>query len=558
MKKIAQALQEIIEELYEISSSPNVVPSNHADFASNIAFTLKVAGKNPREVAGEIVAKFNERDGDIIAEVAGGGFVNFTVKSRELWHELSANWGEKYGENNSGAGKRALVEFPSQNMAKPYSVGHLRPGTQGWTAMKLLRACGWEVITDNHLGDSGTPFGIWVVGFLHLSNPDALARGGVHELGRVYIEMKALLKAEEERGESELADEVQTWVKQLDGGEVRAVGYSEQFNKISLEHIHSVMKRLKISTDLELGEQFYVKSGLALVQKYLEEGVFERGKDGAVICELDGFDVPLLLQKSNGAALYATTDLATLVYRATEIKPDLVVYAVGAEQKFYFEQLFALSKKLGLPQENYHLYFGLIDQIGEDGKREKMSSRRGVVLLEELLDKAVERAREIVEGRDVSDEDIEKIAIGAVKFTDFMADRKTGILFDWEKIFALSGFSGPSVQYAVVRANRILSEAANFAIADYGDYDFASEKELLKALLGYPNIVAEAARDFEAHKIANFVYSLAREFNKYYDENPILKAEPSVKSARLAVLQRFTQVMSHALDILGIEIPGKM
>lgn len=308
-----------------------------------------------------------------------------------------------------------------------------------------------------------------------------------------------------------------------------------------------------------MGESCFVERGKQAVAEYLEKGIFEKNEDGSVICRLDeyGIDVPMLMQKSNGAALYATTDLGCMLYRAENIHPDKIVYAVGAEQKFYFEQLFAMAKKVGLDIDNYHLWFGTIDQISPEGKREKMSSRKGVVLMEELLNDAEKRVRDNF-GAELSDEDIAKVAVGAIKYSDFIADRKTGILYDPDKIFALTGQSGPFCQYADVRLRRILEKNADFARVDYADYAWEDEKNVLQILLKFPEVVANAAENFEMHKIAAFAFELAQELNRYYEKTPISTAEPAEKSARLELIARADQVLARALNLLGIEIPSKM
>jgi arginyl-tRNA synthetase len=461
-----QQLTSIISDLYNLDVTPQISrpAAEFGDYATNVALQLaKQVGKNPREVAEEIAAKLRETGAFSEVTIAGPGFINVRVSGASIAKQLENEWSETYGENNDGEGKTVIVEYPSPNMAKPYSVGHLRPGNQGWAARQLMEATGWKVITDNHLGDYGAPLGIWITGFLALSSDEALEKGGVYELGRVYIAMKKALKEEAERGETTLADQVQQWLLKFEAGDDEAVGYSKRFNTISLDHIHKVMNRLKISTDYELGEAFFAPKGKAAVQKLLETGTAVQNEDGSIIVPLDeyGFDVPLLVQKSNGAALYATSDLATILYREETIHPDKVIYSAGAEQQFYFSQLFAMAKKLGITTDLYHLWFGVIDQLNEDGTREKMSSRKGVVLMEELLDGAEEKARAIVEGRDVSDDDVKKIALGAIKFSDFISDRRTNILFDWNTIFALTGVSGPYVQYAAVRVNKILRENGN-------------------------------------------------------------------------------------------------
>lgn len=559
-----QTLTTIIATLYDIQLTPQVSrpQPEFGDYATNVALQLsKQVGKNPREIAEEIAVKLRETGAFSEVTIAGPGFINVRVSGKSLADRLQAEWSETYGNNQDGAGKTVVVEYPSPNMAKPYSVGHLRPGNQGWAARQLMEASGWHVITDNHLGDYGAPLGIWITGFLRLSSDEALERDGVYELGRVYIAMKKELKEEAARGETALANEVQEWLLKYEAGDPEALAYSERFNTISLQHIHTVMGRLKISTDYELGEAFFAPRGKEAVQKLLENGVAIQNEDSSIIVPLTefGFDVPLLVQKSNGAALYATTDLATILYREQEWHPDKVIYSAGAEQQFYFSQLFAMAKKLGISTDLYHLWFGVIDQLNEDGTREKMSSRKGVVLMEALLDGAEAKARDVVEGRDVSDEDIKKIALGAIKFSDFVSDRRTNILFDWDTIFALTGVSGPYVQYAAVRVNKILRDNGN-GTAMVEAYDYSAEKDILAKLLDYPEVVRRAANDLEPHKVANYLYELARELNRYYEATPVAidGLQDDIKQARLGVLAKVAHVFAHGLNLLGIEVPQKM
>lgn len=550
-----------IKELFAIETTPVLSRPDikFGDYATNVALQIaKNVGKNPRDVAELIAAKLRETGLFPEVSVAGPGFINVRVSGSYVARILEEQWSDTFGESADGMGKTVVVEYPSPNMAKPYSIGHLRPANQGWAAKMLMQATGWKVITDNHLGDYGAPFGVWVAGFLRFSSPEQLEKDGVYELGRVYIQTKQALKEEAERGETQLADEVQQWLLKLEKGDEEAKRYSDQFNYMSLQHIHRVMARLKIDTDYELGEAFFAPKGKEVVQKLLQEGVARQNEDGSVIIPLEGFDVPMLVQKSNGTALYATTDIATILYREEHWHPDKVIYAVGSEQQFHFAQLFALAKKMGIHTEFIHLWFGMIDQLNEDGVREKMSSRKGVVLLEELLDMAEAKAREIVADRDVSEDDIKKIALGAVKFTDFAADRRTNILFDWKSIFALTGFSGPYIQYAAVRVNKILEDNPFAAVTE--GYDYEAEKAVIAKILEYPVVVRLAARELEPHKIAAYLYELAREMNRYYEATPIAVGEvdENVKAARLALLQKVSHIFTHGLAILGIEVPRRM
>lgn len=558
-------ISQIITQLFAVDVAVQLTrpEPEFGDYATSVA--LQLAGrlkKNPREVAEAIAEKLRESGDYSDVSVAGPGFINVRVAAKSIASKLESEWTDHYGNNDDGAGKTVVVEYPSPNMAKPYSVGHLRPGNQGWAAKRLMDVTGWHVITDNHLGDYGAPLGTWITGFLTFSSDAALEEGGVYELGRVYIQTKRALKEELARGETALADQVQAWLLKFEAGDEEAKSYSERFNRISLAHIHHIMDRLKISTQYELGEAFFAPRGKEAIQVLLRSGVAVKNDDNSIIVPLDdyGFDVPLLVQKANGAALYATSDLATILYRETEWHPDKVIYAVGAEQQFYFSQLFAMAKKLSVTTDLYHLWFGTIDQLNEDGTREKMSSRKGVVLMEELLDKAEEHAQKIVEGRDeVSDDDVRKIALGAIKFSDFISDRRTNILFDWDHIFALSGFSGPYVQYAAVRVNRILRENG-IGRSFVAEYDYEAEKAILAKLLEYPQVVRLAARDIEPHRIANYLYELARDMNRYYEVTPVATGDVTdlQKEARLGVVQKVSQIFAHGLDILGIEVPKSM
>lgn len=560
MDNLKEQIKGLINDLYgvdDVTVDFASVPSEiEGDYSTNVAMRLaRQVGKNPRQIAQEIIDGL--ADSGFGFTIAGPGFINVSVSGKALMAQLDEAWSDNYGDNNSGEGKLAISEFPSTNIAKPYSVGHLRPGTQGWAAKKVLEANGWKVITDNHLGDVGTPFGIWATGFKR--SGIAFDDVTIYDLGNIYIQMKADLKEEEKAGKHALADEVQDWLLKLEAKDEEAVKLSEHFKDISMKHTHEVMDRLGISTDLEMGESCFVERGKQAVKEYTEKGVFEKNEDGSVICRLDefGIDVPMLMLKSNGTALYATNDLGCMLYRAENIHPDKVVYCAGGEQKFYFEQLFALGKKIGIPQENIHLYFGMIDQINPEGKREKMSSRKGVVLMEELLNDAEKRVRENF-GAELSDDDIKKIAVGAIKYSDFIADRKTGILYDPDKIFALTGQSGPFCQYADVRMRRILEKNADFETVDYAEYDWEAEKSVLQLLLKFPDIVAGASENFEMHKIAGFAFELAQELNRYYEKTPISSAPDMERSARLELIRKADYVLARALDLLGIEIPAQM
>lgn len=565
MNQYADIIKRVIKEVFDIEDDVVLTrpEPKFGDYATNVAMQLaKPLHQNPRQIAEQIKAKLDDDNAFSEVSIAGPGFINLRVSAKHLHDDLERGFASDlpYGHNNDGRGKKVLVEYPSTNMAKPFSVGHLRSANQGWAARNLMLATGWQVITDNHLGDYGSPFGIWVVGFRKFSSEERLKERGIYELGDIYIKTKKAIKDEIAAGSDELERESQEWLLKLEAGDPEAVDYSNRFNKISLDHIHKVMGRLGISTDYELGEKFFAEKGKEEVRKLLNKGIAIQNPDGSVIVPLDeyGIKTPMLVLKSNGAALYATTDLATLIYRDREFHVDRVIYCVASEQKFYFQQLFAMAKKIGLKTELIHMWYGLIDQINEDGTREKMSSRKGVVLLEDLLDRAEATVRANTKA-DVSDDDIKKIAVGAIKFNDFSADRRTGMLFDWKTVFSLTGFSGPYVQYAAVRVNKILHDNPLVGATD-ADYDYEPEKSVILKLLDYPSVVKLAADNLEPHRLATYTYELAKILNKYYETTPVATdgvPEP-IKRARLEMLARVAYVFEQALGILGIQIPSRM
>jgi arginyl-tRNA synthetase len=559
-----------IKTLLQTDAEPVVQLSNPkvgSDIAVPCFVFASALGQNPQTIANKVVDGLQHKA--IARAEAIAGFANFWLEPEALVQvfadDLLKAIDEKliFGEHSDGRDKTAVVEFPSQNMAKPFGVGHLRPANQGWAIYKLMQAMGYTVVRDNHLGDWGTPFGKWAVGVKRFSTEEKLQKEGIYELSRVYIKMTAELKYEAEHNRHELADEVQEWLLRLEKGEQEAQALSNRFRQISLDHIHKVQTRLKIETDEELGESFYIPEGKRMVTELIKKDIAVQQEDGSVIVPLDeyGIETPMLIQKSNGAALYATSDIATLKYRWERWHPAKVIYMVGDEQRFHFQQIFAFADKIGYDKmELIHLSWGLIDQLNEDGSRSKMSSRKGTILLEELIDKAENRARQSMgEGVTLGQDDVSKIALGAIKFTDFAADRRTGILFDWNRMFSLQGFSGPYVQYAGVRINSILNkfEAVDDLPFD-GTYTWDDEKELLFHLLQYPQIVRDAAESYEPHRIAQFAYDLARILNRYYETVSIVKSPANLQNKRLWLLRHVQQIHTHALDLLGIEVPGKM
>lgn len=555
MQDLQSALSKRCKELFDVDVEVHISRSEpmYGDLSTNVALQIgQKTNTSPLEIAEKIVSGLEVSFVESFS-VAGAGFINMSIDPRWAFEQCSEDSYKKIGKN-----KTVVCEFPSPNIAKPFSVGHLRSAVQGWALSQLLKKCGYLVITDNHIGDYGTPYGKWVVGFLRYSNHRKLEQRGIEELADVYIKITDDLKREKELGKSTLKDEVQLWLKKLQEGDKQALEYRDLFNSISLDHIHEVMNKLNIATDYELPESFYVDEGQEITNKLLEKGIAKLS-DGAVIVELKdaGIDTPAILRKANGAPLYATTDLATVAYREKNWHPEHVYIHTGQEQKFYFEQLNALSEKAGFKPVIVHIWHGLIDQVDENGERSKMSSRKGVVGLDELIKEATTRATKEM-SEQASSQDAEQVALGAIKFADFLAERKKGMLFDWNKSFSLHGMSGPAVQYAGVRIKSILRKVDTKDLTIDSGYDMGPERQLLLQMMWYPIVVREISRTYEMHRLANYLYGLAQEFNRYYENTPIDGAEDQQKGARVAVIEQALKILEDGLNTLGIQIPERM
>lgn len=576
LERFSSELEQEINKILDLSLAEELIinsaPENTgADLAIPLFNIAKELNKNPQQLAKQLQEELSL---DSIQKLEPtGGFLNIWLNPQQLAKELSLDSIENktYGFWEIGNKELVIVDYVGLNMAKPFSVGHLRPTLQGQALINLHKAIGYEVIGDTHLGDSGTPFGIWVVGFKLLSSEEKLAEGGAYELGRVYSETKKLLKTEENAGNTKLKEEVAVWLKKLESDDEEALAYQKKFNEITLNHMLQILDELNIHPDENLGESFFLKRGKELVQEFIQNGLAIKQDDGSVISDLEEFNIktPILIEKSDGTALYATTDIAAIEHRLKNYSkvPKKIIYSVDIQQRLHFEQVFALTKKVGWIKDTelFHAWFGQIQETNENGKREKMSSRKGAMYLRDLIDRAMEFATKTVEGRDLDHADIHKIALGAIKFNDFAQDRKTNILFDWDRMFSLQGFSGPFVQYSAVRINSILNKLEAPSLSEEAwdegltnSYNFQKESKLLLKLSQFPDVVKNSAEKYEPHHLATYAFELAKELNRYYEGVHILSSTEEEKQARVWLLKLTYQVLETALNLIGIQIPNKM
>jgi len=517
----------------------------------------KDLGKSPADIAKDVAETLEVQD---VAKIeAAGPYVNFWIDTSKLQSGVSDSAPTLLSDRALN-GKTAIIEYLSPNLAKPLSIGHFRNALQGRAIALMYRNAGYKVITDNHVGDWGTVFGMWVVGFDKFSNDTELAKGGVKELGRVYVEMRKALRSEEGQDETPLADLVQEWLIKLEDNDEQALQYHKKFSEVSLADVKARMAELDVIFDYNLGESFFVGRGKEMIGELLESGDAIKNDDGSVIITLEeqGQDTPMLIQKSNGAALYHTSDIAAIEYREKTWNPDVVVYVVGMEQQFHFKQLFAANQKIGWSDaELIHHWYGLIEEVDEAGRRQKMSSRKNAVFMSDLLELAEEKARAIAPD-EVSDADVKIIAHGALTFREFSASHTGNTVFDWESMFSLSGFSGPYVQYAAVRIESILSKVELSPDEASKDYDWSEHSDLLWLLSRYELVIGEATAEREYHKVAEFAYELARGWNRFYENYQVLGAEGDDKLARLWLASTIGRYLERSLYLLGIKIPSQM
>ena len=535
------------------------LPELGSDLAMPCFAPAKELGLPPGSAAEKLAAAVKHPE--VERSEAVNGYVNLWLKTRFLAERL-ADWQAEHEDlgRRPANGKLALVEYFSPNLAKPVSIGHMRNLFQGRAVRNLHAAAGYEVVTDNHVGDWGTVFGIWVVGLLKFGDREELERGGLKELGRIYVLTRRALKDEEAAGESALADQVQAWLLKLERGDGEAWKYHEFFSRISKEEIDRVLDDLGISFDHVFGESFYSDQLPGLLRDLEQRGIARRQEDGSLVVDLaaEGIKTPMLIQKSNGATLYATTDIATIAYRQRRFRPDRVVYVVGMEQQFHFKQLFALNRIARLTEaELIHHSYGLIEELDPDGKKQKMSSRRRAVHLEDVLDRAY-RAAAGLTSKGLADDDVKKIAHGALAFQEFSQGKKHNILFDWERAFSLSDMSGPYVQYAALRLKAILQKAGPGGRRPGVGYDFGAERKLLLKLLGFEDVLEAALAGLEPSRIALHVFELCRELNRYYETTRVLDAAAGAEDSRLWLMDVIYRHLRFSLGILGVEVPSRM
>ena len=556
---IASELAKVIDSLDQ-DAILNLLEQPKSSDLGDIAFPAfslaKVERKAPQAIAADIAEKIDQSAFEKV--VATGPYVNFFLDKSKISDQVIKSVieaGADYGQQDEGHGQNITIDLSSPNIAKPFSVGHLRSTVIGDALSNIFRKMGYNTIKINHLGDWGKQFGLLMVAYKKWGSKEAVEANPIDELLKLYVRINAEIE-----NDPELDDEGRLWFKKLEDGDPEATELWQWFRDESLVEFNRIYKLLGVEFDSLNGEAFYNDKMDEAVQILEDKGLLKESK-GASIVELDDVNLPpAMIKKADGATLYITRDIATAIYRARTYNFVKNIYAVGQEQSNHFRQLKAVLKKMGFEwsDDMIHVDFGLVTK-----NRQKLSTRKGnIILLEPTLQEAISRAKAQIEEKNPELENKEEVAravgVGAVKFYDLKTDRRNGYDFDLEAMVSFEGETGPYVQYAYARIQSILRKA-NFTPSTDATYSLNDPEswEIIKLLQDFSRVVKRAAENYDPSLIAKYAINLAQAFNKYYAHTRILDESPE-RDSRLALSYSTAVVLKEALRLLGVDAPEKM
>ncbi len=567
-EKITKLIEKSIKATQKKGAFPDIIVEHpkemsHGDYATSIALVIgKVLKKNPMEIAETIKSQILDLEPDFFkkVEVINPGFINFFLSQQSLINSLNNILKEKENYGSAKIGKTVVIDYSAPNIAKPFGIGHLRSTILGQSIYNIYQFLGWKCIGDNHLGDWGTQFGKMIVAIKKWANKKKLKDLSIADLEKLYIKFHQEMEAH-----PKLEDEARAWFKKLEDNNKEAKEIWQTCVDISLKEFDKIYDLLGIKIDYVLGESFYQGKMMSIIKKANKKKIAVKSQGALIIQYPKDKLPPAIILKSDGATNYFTRDLATIQYRLKTWKPDLIIYEVGVEQSLHFQQLFWAIELLGWAKKEkfFHMAHGLYRS-----KEGRLSTREGKTIhLEAVLQEAIERAKKIIEqsetSKDLSSKEKEQIAkvvgVGAVKYNDLSQHYSRNIVFDWDKILNLKGNSGPYLQYTFARCKSVLKKSKtkiNFKkIEDLN----SEEKDILRTIYRFPEIVQEAADKFSPNLICNFAFNLAQKYNLFYQKHPIIKAETdNLKMFRLSLTAAVAQVLKNSLSLLGISVPEKM
>ncbi len=553
------------------------------DYQCNAAMAAaKRIGLKSPALAATVVARWQEGVGAQLAEVsiAGPGFINLRLCDQTLSEAVLVRAADDRPAPPEKP-QTVLLDFSSPNVAKSMHVGHIRSTILGDCLARVMRYLGHQVITDNHIGDWGTQFGKLIAGYRHLGRPADMETDPIGAMERLY-------KWAHERGQNEpsFEEQARAELKKLQSGDPENLRLWEEFRLLSQSAFDSIYNRLNIRFDHTLGESFYNEQLNPVIEELLAKGI-ARESEGAVAIFSEGnlppkedpflatnsdpatrqerpwIDAPFLIRKTDGAALYATTDLATLAYRANTFAADQIWYVTDLRQSLHFRQLFEAARRWGVKASLSHIGFGAI--LGQDNR--PLKTREGdPVKLEALLDEAVTRAHTLLDERrpdldaDFKDGLAEVLGIGAVKYADLAQNRHLDYLFDWNKMLAFDGNTAPYVLNAYVRAMSIFRKADEAIEAPRRILgpSHPRERALMILLTQWEEIVHLVASEHRPHHLCFYLFSLASAFHSFFEECHVLRAEETLREHRLALVRATAQTIRKGCELLGIPVVDQM
>lgn len=540
------------ETIYGLIETPKY--ETHGDLAFPCFPLAKALRKAPMMIAQDVATSI---DSPMFSKVeAVGPYVNVFL-SREFSSKQTLNTvlteKEQYGNHELGKGKNVVIDFSSPNIAKPFSMGHLRSTVIGNSLKQICDKMGYDVVGVNHVGDWGTQFGKLIVAYTLWGDEAKVKENPIKELFYLYVHFHEVVKEQ-----PELEDEARAWFKRLEDGDQEAFRLWKWFRDESLEDFKRIYDLMGVSFDSFNGEAFY-NDKMDDVVSLLEDKNLLVESEGAMVVDLGEDMPPCLVKKSDGATLYATRDLAAAKYRQDTYQFERCIYVVGGEQALHFNQLFTVLDKMGYEwvKGMAHVPFGL---MLKDGK--KMSTRKGkVVLLEEVIQEAISLAQQSIEEKNPSlankEEVARQVGIGAVIFQDLKNERTNNIEFSMEQMLKFEGETGPYVQYTNARANSILRKANYVPTEEGNGLNDDLSWSIIKLLHMFPAVIERAFNRYEPSVISKYLLDLAQAFNKYYGNTRILE-EDEMLQTRLNLVYAVTVVLTEGLRLLGIKAPEEM
>lgn len=543
-----------LEQVEQLLENPK--SAEHGDVAFPAFSLAKVYRKAPQQIAADLAEKIDSANFEKIEVV--GPYLNFFMNKELISKKVLqtvVKEKEHYGDSNIGNQGTVPIDMSSPNIAKPISMGHLRSTVIGNSIGFIMEKIGYQPIRINHLGDWGTQFGKLIVAYKKWGTEEAVKAEPINELLRLYVQFHEVAETE-----PELNEEARAWFKRLEEGDKEAIQLWQWFRDESMKEFNKIYDLLEVRFDSLNGEAFY-NDKMDEIVKLLEEKHLLNEDKGAEIVDLSAYDLnPALIKKSDGATLYITRDLAAALYRKRTYDFKQSLYVVGNEQSYHFKQLKAVLKEMGFDwsDDMHHIPFGLITQGGK-----KLSTRKGkIVLLEEVLNEAIQSAKEQISEKnpDLENKDAvaKQVGVGAVIFHDLKNDRLNTFDFNLEEVVRFEGETGPYVQYTHARAVSLLKKAG-FVPSETADYALNDDTswEVVKLVQKYPETVLSAGEKYEPSVIAKHAIKLAQAFNKYYAHTKIL-ADDEQKEARLALVYAVTVLLKEDLRLLGLHAPDKM